>query len=308
MKIPTLLALSLIIIAVVLGVAVFLLYQNQQSKLKVFLAPKNIKVANLNSTSASLIWQTGQPTIGLVKYGTNPTLLTQTGQDERDKNSQQLHLTHFVSLKDLKPETTYYYQIKSSNFTYPEAHGQFKTTKSGEQTKNSTNNPLRGVILEGNNPIDEAIVLLESDQISPQATYTTTAGNFILPLSNLDLKEQTKAKILVERGNVNSEVTLLIPPKEQTPLPNIYLGQSVDLRAQQIAAETSLDPTLTLKEKVATSSSSIYDLNGDLRLNAVDLSIVLDSINTNQKNSKADFNKDGNVDQKDVDALKKALQ
>jgi Purple acid Phosphatase, N-terminal domain len=66
-------------------------------------------VENVTDTTAIIAWSTNVNAGTVLRYGTDPKHLDQTA------GMPWGGLTHRVSLKDLKPGTTYYFQGESSN-------------------------------------------------------------------------------------------------------------------------------------------------------------------------------------------------
>ncbi|MBI2022192.1 fibronectin type III domain-containing protein [Candidatus Daviesbacteria bacterium] len=290
-------------------------YQRQilLNQLKKINTPKNIQIANITDNSVTILWQTDLPVSSHVLFG-KKTNLGSNAYDERDNRSKQARLTHFVTLKNLKAETNYNYQIKVSQFLYPQTPLNFKTAKKLTSLPSFSNSPLllnpplRGSIIDNNfSPIDEAIVLLKIEGVSQLATFSTNSGNFILPLTKIlkddlqdlfDLKPKTHAILTVFSGNSLSEVKVLIP-LEESSLPAVKLGQSYDLR------ESLASPSAKLRQEQQTLE---FDLNHDGQVNSIDLSIVVDNLGKKSKDPNADLNRDGRVDQKDVELMRNALK
>lgn len=82
-------------------------------------ASSNLAERNITSTSAQIVWQTGNPTTSYVDYGTT------SGVYDNRRGSGDLNTYHVVVLDGLIPGTKYYYrvQVKDANeveFTSPE--------------------------------------------------------------------------------------------------------------------------------------------------------------------------------------------
>ncbi len=79
-------------------------------------------VESTKATSATIAWSTNTGGSSVVKYGTDPNNLNQTAEEPYHMG----HGTHRVEIKNLKPGTTYYYQVVS-------AHGQGTGTEATSQ-------------------------------------------------------------------------------------------------------------------------------------------------------------------------------
>lgn len=303
-KIPTLVGMAILLIGLIGGVYLATQNQSLKSKAAVSTQPKNINVVNLNSTSASIYWQTDEATTGFIQAG----IISQNKivyRDDRDISSPQPHKLHFVSLTNLQPNTSYSYQIYSGPETYPTS-GQldFKTTS---EVPNLDWPPLVGTIIDINNQaIDEAIIILNLPEAQKLATIAKAGGNFILPLSDIKTADLTSslaidkiysAKLEILGTDKTAQATVSLPP-QTVGLAPITLGNIVDL--------TQTTP------QIASPSAALnkYDLNSDGIVNFADLSIVLQNFGpvAEAKNPKADLNNDSVIDQKDVTLLNTYLK
>ncbi len=305
-KIPTLLGLSLLITALILGIFLYFYQQNISNKHRTLYNPTEILITNVLADQVTITWWTETPTLGQVAYGTN-NQLTEIANDNRDNKESRNRQVHFVTLRNLKPETNYYYQVLANGVKYPENALSFKTANFLE---NSTpNKPLRGSVLNTNlNPIDEALVTLHIDGASEMTTFTSTAGNFIIPLKELRtsdlsapflIEKNTPALIIIKKGSLQSQVELNLPIGESTLLPPLTIGQNINLKG--------VLPELDSQQN--SNSSNPYDLNSDGKINSLDLAIITQNDGKQVANDstsemkKSDLNKDGFIDKKDSDLL-----
>lgn len=74
--------------------------------------PTNVRTSNITGNSAQVLWETQSETQGLVRYSTDPTAF------QTENNSNLLFgaetasgTSHQALLSQLKPDTTYYYEI-----------------------------------------------------------------------------------------------------------------------------------------------------------------------------------------------------
>lgn len=305
-RIPTLLALSILIVG--LGTGVILVSQKQlfKSQAGPTQEPRNITVANLTGSSVSIIWQTDKAVTGFIQSGLTSSF-GQTFLDDRDLNKPNPYKLHFVTLSNLKPQTTYYYKIISGE---GDSYGKLLTFTTSLELPQSPQKPLIGRVLDNKlQPINEALVTLEIKGAQKTATITKISGNFILPLAELKNEDLSKsfnitqaspsAKLIVFRPNEKSVVNLKLPINNPI-LPTITLGKDLDL-----TLKATIDSTKPLSA-TASASTKQYDLNQDGVINALDYSIVVDNLGK-IKRSDADINYDGIVDQKDLDLLSKIL-
>ncbi len=307
-KIPTLLALILIV--AVIGLGFFFLFINNKNKnnqLKI-VNPQELLVSNITDTTATIIWHTEIPIVGKVRINN----LVQP--DDRDLNKQKTkRQTHFVTVSNLNPDTNYQFQIEMDGLLYPDNPVQFKTisTALNERAQNEQNySPIRGTILnQQQEPVDEALVVIKLPNAIPKATFVTTAGNFILPLTKLitnDLTDTVKindkpATIEARKSTRASLIQISLPLKNQSLAP-ITLGKNenmIDFLSQ---------PTGTPQPLEFQQQTVGFDLNNDGKINTLDSSLITDPIARQQFNQAADFNNDKIIDEKDLDLIKDELE
>lgn len=291
MRIPTLLAIDMLLVVIALGLFLYFYYNKTENETKEIYAPAFISVVNKSDTKASIVWQTKVPVQTQVLWGPDLFLgFLKKGGLKKD-------LLHFITLENLSPQTQYFFKIKSDKYTFPKNVLSFKTY-SEVQGPTLTYKPIIGTILNQSlKPIEDALILLKVEGSEDLATVTSSEGIFILPLKELKEKDsnepkvlntEAKAKIIVSFGDQKSTVEVLVPPKNEV-LPPIILGQNSDF--------TNI---------VQPEKKNIYDLNSDGQINSLDLAIIRNSFGR-QANNPADINEDAIIDQKDVDLVRQKL-
>lgn len=303
-RIPTLFGLTLLLIALILLLIIYYYQEQLTLKKKGLLSPKRVELVNLTEDSATITWQTDFFAKGSVIYGQQTP--TQKERDYRDRQKRQNRISHYVTLQNLQPQTRYYYKIRVGDYTYPDTPLQFTTGPDLEDQlfdqSNSANQPLRGTVVDEEfKPVDEALVFLKIPGASKLATFVSTAGNFIIPLdlraedlkSRFVIKDKTDATIEILRGNSQSLIEITLPLEDQS-LSYLQLGRNINLK--QFLVGSKQPPQVK------------FDLNGDNKVNSLDLSVVLQNFGKNPKIKEVDFNLDGVVDQKDFDLIKQAIR
>ena len=277
-KIPTLLGLTIILIGIISGVYLSLRSQTLLSTAAPSAEPENITVTNIEDTSVVISWQTLSPSVGFVTFGqNNPS--EQTVLDDRDSKQSKTHLVHYVTIKNLTPQTTYQFKVVSGKFFS-------KTSTFITATPSEPNGfqPIIGSVLDGTNLLSEGIAFLSISDSVIQSSLIKTHGNFLIPLSNIrksDLKSinllgEEPAKITIISAAGKSSAAFKLSQNGIT-LPPLKIGESSDL--------TNITPSPTPNVLDLT----IYDLNDDEKINAADYSIGLKNkdkqINTVKKSS-----------------------
>lgn len=83
----------------------------------------NVKVTRINKNSATISWKTNHPATGKVNYGFDETYSFEVQTSKRTTE-------HAFTLKGLKPNSTYFFEVMSQNKNYVyDANRKFKTLK-----------------------------------------------------------------------------------------------------------------------------------------------------------------------------------
>ena len=314
MKIPTLLGMTIIVTLIALTGLYF--YYSPSEKTENNSQISDLKVVNLSDTSATIVWQTTTPTIGKVSYSLSEDL-SQSASDNRDRGTDKARMVHFVTINNLKSDSKYFYKVKNDDSAYPDKALGFRTARASEESDDpltfSFIRPLKGTILNTNlNPIDESLIFLQIPGAQEMATFSSTAGNFILPLKKVYNKEldkifmipsNTKADLTVVKGVLKSDIKISISDLSVN-LPPITIGSSLDLE--------KFTPSQIKKITFSETAFQGLDFNKDGRINSLDLAMLKEAATlpgaaNTQTQSRFDINTDGVIDQKDIDAFSKSL-
>jgi hypothetical protein len=162
------------------------------------------QITNLAPNQVTLFWQTDQKETGWIMYGQDINNLNQIAEDERDvSTNKQSYFYHYVTLKDLKEDKSYYYKIVSNERVYLDLNGQafsFKTPKNA--SFRSTWTPAYGMIIDPNGlPTEKAFVVFNFQGKFPLLAMTRAKGEFMIPLN-----------FLVDQNNFN----IIVPEKKET--------------------------------------------------------------------------------------------
>lgn len=289
-KIPTILGIGIIFFGIFSGVFLVLREQTFLSQAAPNLTPTDITLTNITEDSAVISWQTNSAATSFITFGKSPG--EQTVLDDRDSSGPTPRLIHYVTLKNLLPKTNYQFKIISSKIT-----SDVKKFETASPLTNQTGfTPIIGSVLDGDTLLEDGIVYLSIPEAITQSSLIKEGGNFLIPLSQIrksnlsdtyPLTEETIAKLTIRSDKGTSNVLFKLTANSM-PLPPIRLGQNIDL--------TTLEETK-------------YDLNADKKINAADNAIVLQNFgNLPGGSKKADLNRDGVVNQKDLDLMAKRLE
>ncbi len=299
-KIPTLLGLAIIIFGISSGVFLVLQRQTTVSKAASEESPSAILITNLQDTTATISWKTKSKSVGLITYGVS-TPKESTALDDRDTKKATDRFQHYVTLKNLSPETTYQFKIVSS----PQINPLNFTTAPKSEIQNGFK-PLIGTISLGEKAIEDGVVYLTAPDMYDQSALISTFGNFVIPLN----ATRTKDLKTIFQPSLNTIGTVKVVTEDgQLGSATINIENSDTLIPLKIGSNLDFTNLSTPTPAPQLQPEKIkFDLNGDGILNASDYSTILDNLGKNPKDKRADLNNDGVVDQKDLNLIQSQIE
>lgn len=243
---PTLLRL---LIGLVLGLQLTIMIAF--SLTKPVIPPDNVRVSNVTDMGLSLSWTTDKPSTSSLIISSEPNkILRLFGFFLCDFFSYRCNFindempipstTHFINLKDLTPETLYYYRIVSSNrlFKTDAKNIILPSVRTGPVLSIPTlPNPIYSHVIRGDGitPVAQSLVTINltgnSDKETKSSLITTVTdknGLFVIDLGNLrtpDLKYPIQTSIndrlsITVLGPNNFKATSFVnySPKELNPI------------------------------------------------------------------------------------------
>ena len=107
--------LTLLALAVLFAVGVSAQNQAQQNKAQAERITNGPVVKNTTGSGTEIAWSTDAPGSSIVKYGTSPNALNETAEapwgGTKESNGDY---NHSVWIKSLKPNTTYYFVVETT--------------------------------------------------------------------------------------------------------------------------------------------------------------------------------------------------
>lgn len=149
-------------------------------------APQDVKITNITDQALTITYKTDTAVIGTVSLGQTKDNL-QTALDDRDQISgvPKEYVVHSISMKNLKPNTSYVFSITSGATTYLNNNELFQIKTGPEISVPPSSQPaISGKIVNasGSAPA-EALVYLTTSNGQLLSTLTKTDGSYILPLN-----------------------------------------------------------------------------------------------------------------------------
>lgn len=204
---------------------------------------------NIFPRQASVFWEVETADEGWVIYGENPSDLNQIALDERDIQERLERKFHYAVLKNLNPETTYYYKIVSNNeLVTADGNEPFSIKTISDGTPSSSLSPAYGkVVMQSGDPLSDGIVVLSVTNAHPLVAITKSTGEWLIPLqyvvnkntlSSIPVTEDTivNLRILNETQQSNVKATL----SQTHPIPqSVIIGNNYTFIEDNVLGETN---------------------------------------------------------------------
>lgn len=182
-RIPTILALMLLVGGLVGGVLMVSKPQSLLTKAGPTATPQNVRVTNKTGSSITVSWVTDTPVLGAVEYSNNPSKFEVTARDKRDlSGGEGTYTTHLVEIENLAPETIYYFRIVSGSESYLDGSSPYQV-KTWARNEILGEDVIRGKIeTSTGSGLAGAIVYVDVEGGETLATLTTTDGGWTMDL------------------------------------------------------------------------------------------------------------------------------
>src|SRR3989344_3608152 len=147
---------------------------------------KSLTIFNLTHNQVGIFWQTDKAETGWLNFGENENNLTKSALDERDlQEKRSQYRNHYAILKNLKPNTRYFYKILSNNQAVQANNRRAFSFQTPPILSTTTGlDPAYGKIIEENgNAVENAIVIINIKNAYPLATLSKTTGEWLIPIN-----------------------------------------------------------------------------------------------------------------------------
>ena len=202
--------------------------------------PIDITITNTRNDKFTVSWVTDAQETGQINYGTT-TSLGNTAND--DRGSSVSSKAHHITLKNLLPQTQYYYEIVSGGQVYNNSGQPYVVTTGPSLNPPSGSHVAYGqVFLTGGQPAEGAIAALKledrdstgsPDFSQPVSGLTNSAGWWNIELNNLRTQDLTQYfsfsaagdnEILTARIDKYSPTSITFDTAQDHPAPSVTLG------------------------------------------------------------------------------------
>ncbi len=268
---PTALGLLILIIAIVVGVTLVKTRTGLDTKADITVAPKQVRITNVTDTGATVSWLTEKAALGLVKYGIDGKTFKNQVLDDRDQLSggAEAFLIHHVTLKSLKPGTKYYFKIESGTKQYDNNGKPFEITTGQTLGTPPAADPIYGTVLTPSGATAEGVlVYINVANGGALSAITKANGSWALSLSTarsadlssyLDYDTQATIVNILAQGGSQGTASVITTTSNDSPVPDVTLGQSHDFRAGIAPELPSMADNSTGMEEPETPSGFTLD-------------------------------------------------
>ncbi len=253
--------------------------------------PQDVRITNISDSSFTVSYTTSKKIPGIVAYGTTNTS-EKTALDDRDsgRGAVQSYQAHHITMKNLKPSTSYVFSITSGTQTYTNNGELYKVVTGPELTESpSSSKPVVGKIVlpDGKIP-EETLVYLTADNSQTISTLIKPDGSYILPLNSLRTKNLTayislskKSTLTMFATNSKEQSTITTGTDVIDPVATITLSKNFDFSSSQeplndaasqsissqfpsiaVDTTTATEPSITTPQKDQTFSDAQPQFQG----------------------------------------------
>ena len=279
LKVPTFIAVVILLVGIVVGIALIQRQQSVQTSASVEKAPYNVTISNIQDDSFTVTWTTDIPTVGFLLWGegSNPVTPAQSiGGGAKE--------VHMVKVKSLEPSTEYVFTITSGGNEYRDNGKPWIVTTGPDLGMPANSRVISGMLeTKDGQPAPHALVTVSSADMTPLTAITTSTGSWVIPLSLARTPDLTsfaqlndsKLDITVLTGN-QGKATAVVNANVNVALPAIVIGHTHDFSSLAQVNDLSApnaQVNLPQEEVQGISDTSIVTLesvdNGEVVFTAI---------------------------------------
>lgn len=248
-RIPTVLGLLLLIVVVGGVIISFESFSRLPIRATGSIQPDAIQITNLSDTSFTITWTTPTPATGALIIsapGAGATIF-----DERDSDGKlRPYLTHSVTVRNLKGDTSYEVKILSQGKTYMDNGTPYRIRTFPILTTNPQDmTPAYGSVVTADNQSGEgALVFLTLEGSQMLSALVKPSGAWIIPLHRIRAldgstylpmqADRMNESLLVKNNGLSTSA--ITDTLNDSPVPVMVLGKNYDFRKQQGKAPEAL--------------------------------------------------------------------
>ena len=198
-KIPTIIGVLFLLAGLAAGI---ILIQNTKvfrSGAAATAMPKDVRITNITEGSFTVTWRTDSKTVGFVQYGESQNNLGQTAEEETSDAAN----VHFVDVKNLKEQDTYYFKIYSEGDVYDENGVPWTANTGANIGEPESSIIMSGKIEEVGSADGHSIVIATVPGGSPLSVLTSDSGSWLINLAH------TRTSALNSYASIDTKLTVV---------------------------------------------------------------------------------------------------
>lgn len=242
-KFPALLALLIILGGIIVTTILTLGNNLFQIRATPSQNPSDVRVTNISDTSFTVSYTTSDKVVGTINYGTYSKTLDNLVLDDRDQLSQTVnkYSSHSITVRQLSPSQTYYFEINSGDQKYLNAANPYSTKIGlGISSEPLDQLPMSGKVLDSNGKeASSVLIYVDINGAAKISTLTKNDGSYTLPLNNLrdeslnnyfSLPQSSIVAIQAQTNSSSAKATVGL--NDLSPVPPITLSNNYDFSTQ----------------------------------------------------------------------------
>jgi hypothetical protein len=266
-RIPTLIAFGILLLGIIGGIVFAESSLRYVTSGKKEGLAKDIRITNLTSSMATVSWVTDEKSVGTVYYNESGKKINKNlvALDDRGKKQNNKFTTHHVTLRELKPATSYSFTINDNKGKYNKEEKKYNFT-TYKAYKLGKLGPASGKVkYKDNKSAAGSLIYLQIEGAEPLSTIVAQSGNWVIPLNiaydkskNLPIDENIKVINIFVRAPDGRQAQAVTTTKNDSPVPEIVMGKQYDFRGKksQVLGKQSFEvKILQPAEKQALTSN-----------------------------------------------------
>lgn len=196
-------------IFVVASTIIFLLAQDSSPTRASKRNLKEHEIVNVSPRQIGIFWETDEPDEGWIMYGDTQSSMDQIALDERDiRDTKIKRRYHYAVLKNLQPNSLYYYKIISDNELISQENNEAFTAMTLEETASmSSLSPIYGKIIQTNGqPARSAYAMLIVGNAYPLLAISGNTGEWLIPLQYIANKQSRSSVPVTEEALITIQL------------------------------------------------------------------------------------------------------
>lgn len=198
--------------------------------------PQNIRISNIFPTSFTISYTTPEAVLGSITYGLTEKMENTVSDDPEENNPILPKTLHMITVKNLNPQTQYFFSIISGETTYLDNGKPFAiTTAPNITTPVKESRQVTGTIIFSDDTPKEAIIYIATKDSQTISAKVDKNSKYNISLKDMrdktlnnyaTITPDTNITMLMVGNNTQSNVT--VRANQTNPVPSIILSKTYD--------------------------------------------------------------------------------